>query len=76
VNHSSSFIIVSDKNMKVLNRINATYEPSQVFIDQNNLVGRYGLRFAKDLVIVLKNRKVHYWAFLKEDKLHKIKSRI
>jgi hypothetical protein len=76
VNHSSSFIIVSDKNMKVLNRINATYAPSQVFIDQNNLVGRYGMRFAKDVVIVLKNKKVHYWAFLKEDNLHKIQSKI
>jgi hypothetical protein len=72
----NNLIVLSDMNKKVLNQVTSRFDTSQVYIDRNDLVGRYGMRYAQDLVVVLSRGKVRYWSFIKEERLEKIRKNL
>lgn len=73
LDHKNTLTIASNENQLFINQLRNNMGASNVFVDRNRLIERYGLRYAKDLVIIYNKGKLQYYAFLKEDDLDVIK---
>lgn len=73
LDHKNSMIITSNENKILIKQLKNNLGESNVFIDKNRLIERYGLRYAKDLIIIYKKGELQYYAFLKEDDFDEIK---
>jgi hypothetical protein len=73
LDHKNSLVITSNESQILIKQLKNNIGESNVFVDKNRLIERYGLRYAKDLIIIYKKGKFQYYAFLKEDDFDEIK---
>lgn len=62
-----TYFILSEEQPGILNHLRAHISEEKIFIDKEDLIVRYGLRYARDLIVVFSEGKVKYWAFIKEE---------
>lgn len=69
-----TYIIFSGSQAEIekqLGQIESKYV--HIVISEENMVGRYGLQYTKDLYFNIEKKKINTWGFLKSEELDKIR---
>jgi hypothetical protein len=72
LDHKNTMVLTSNESQVLIKQLKKNIGEANVFVDKNRLIERYGLRYAKDLIIIYKKGELKYYAFLKEDDFDKI----
>ena len=71
--HYNSLVVISNDNQLLIKQLKKNIGKSNIYIDKNRLIERYGLRYAKDLVVIFNKGELKYYAFLKDEDFEEIK---
>lgn len=72
----NSLLFMSDKNEKLVKLFKQKIEQRQIYIDDNRLIERYGLRYPKGIYIKIDKGEIKKWFFMIEDNFKKIEKTI
>ena len=73
LDHYNSLVVISNDNQLLIKQLKKNIGKSNIYIDKNRLIERYGLRYAKDLVVIFNKGELKYYAFLKDEEFEEIK---
>ncbi len=71
--HKNSLVIVSDSNKELISQLIQELGEKNIFIDNENRIARYGLRYARDLIVIFNQGNLKYYSFMDESKFDEIR---
>ena len=72
----NSLIVLSDENEKLLYKFRNEIGEQNMLIDSTYLIEKYGLRYARSLIVSFEKGKLDFWSFIEEKEFEKIRRKM